>query len=328
MKRRAFIAFLGGAATVPLAWPPAARAQRVPHVGVLRPFGSPASDQAVEALRAGLHDLGYDEGRNIVLDIRYSGNRPELLPALAAELAALKVNVIVTYGPAGTKAAKEASSTIPIVMGRMDDADAQGFVASLSHPGGNITGVSFQSGDLATKWFELLKEVLPPGARIAALWDSASTVNQTRLIEAAAHTVGVDLFRIDVREPGDFQSALETARKEGAKGIVLLASPMITGGMSKIAGIAAAQGLAAIYVYSAFARAGGLIGYGPSEADPSFSYRRAAFYVDKILKGGNPADIPVEQPTRFEFTINLKVAKTLGITIPATMLGRADEVIE
>jgi len=142
----------------------------LPHVGVLRPFGSPQSDEAVAGLRAGLHDLGYDQGRNIVLDVRYSGNRPELLPALAAELVALKVNVIVTYGPAGTKAAKEATGTIPIVMGRMDDADAHGFISSLGRPGGNITGVSFQSGDLATKWFEILKEVLPPGARIAALW--------------------------------------------------------------------------------------------------------------------------------------------------------------
>jgi putative ABC transport system substrate-binding protein len=324
MKRREFIALLGGAVVVPYS----ARAQQIPHVGVLRPFGSPASDEAIAALRAGLHDLGYDEGRNIVLDIRYSSNRPELLPALAAELVALKVNVIVTYGPAGTKAAKEASSTIPIVMGRMDDADAQGFVASLGHPGGNITGVSFQSGDLATKWFEILKEVLPPGTRIAALWDAGSTINQTRLIEAAARTVGVDLLRIDVRGPADFQPALETARKEGARGIVLLASPMITGGMTELAQLASVHGLAAIYVYAAFARAGGLIGYGPSESDPSFSYRRAAFYIDKILKGANPAEMPVEQPTRFELAINLKAAKALGITIPATMLGRADEVIE
>ena len=201
MKRREFITLVGGAA---VAWPVVARAQSsMPHVGVLRPFGSPESDEAVEALRAGLHDLGYDEGRNIVLDIRYSGNRPETLRTLAAQLVALKVNVIVTYGPAGTKAAKEATGTIPIVMGRMDDADAHGFVASLGHPGGNITGVSFQSGDLATKWFELLKEVLPPGTRIAALWDAGSTINQTRLIDAAAHAVGVDLLRIDVQGPGD-----------------------------------------------------------------------------------------------------------------------------
>ena len=326
MRRRDFLGILsGGVVALPLA----ARAQSsTPHVGVLRPFGSPGSDEAVEALRAGLHDLGYDEGRNIVLDIRYSGNRPETLLTLAAQLVALKVNVIVTYGPAGTKAAKEATGTIPIVMGRMDDADAHGFVASLGHPGGNITGVSFQSGDLATKWFELLKEVLPPGTRIAALWDAGSTINQTRLIDAAAHAVGVDLLRIDVQGPGDFEGAMDAARKGGASGIVLLASPMITGGMNRLAELAAAQRLAAVYVYSAFARAGGLIGYGPSESDPSFSYRRAAYYVDKILKGANPAEMPVEQPTRFEFAVNLKVAKALGITIPATMLGRADEVIE
>ena len=326
MTRREFIGFFGVAA---IGSPLAARAQSgLPRVGVLRPFGTPQSDEAVAALRAGLHDLGYDEGRNIVLDIRYSGNRPELLPALAAELVALKVNVIVTYGPAGTKAAKEATSTIPIVMGRMDDADAHGFVASLGRPGGNITGVSFQSGDLATKWFELLKEVLPPGARIAALWDAGSTINQTRLIEAAAHTVGVDLFRIDVQNPGDFEAAMRAARNGGAKGIVLLASPLFTGGRTRLAELLSANRLASVYLYSAFAHAGGLIGYGPSEADPSFSYRRAAFYVDKILKGANPADIPVEQPSRFEFTINLRTAKALGITIPATMLGRADEVIE
>jgi putative ABC transport system substrate-binding protein len=325
MRRRQFLGVLGGAA----AWPVVARSQsRLPHVGVLRPFGSPSSDEAVQLLRDGLHELGYDDGRNIVLDIRYSGNRPEMLPTLAAQLVALKVNVIVTYGPAGTRAAKEATGTIPIVMGRMDDADAHGFVASLGRPGSNITGVSFQSGDLATKWFELLKEVLPLGARVAALWDVGSTINQTRRIEAAAHGVGVDLFRIDVRGPSDFEAAMEAARKGGALGIVLLASPMITGGMNRLAELAAAQRLAAVYVYSAFARAGGLIGYGPSESDPSFSYRRAAYYIDKILKGANPAEIPVEQPTRFELSINLKVAKALGIAIPATMLGRADEVIE
>jgi putative ABC transport system substrate-binding protein len=296
--------------------------------GVLRPFGSPQSDEAVAGLRAGLHDLGYDQGRNIVLDVRYSGNRPELLPALAAELVALKVNVIVTYGPAGTKAAKEATGTIPIVMGRMDDADAHGFVSSLGRPGGNITGVSFQSGDLATKWFEILKEVLPPGARIAALWDAGSTINQSRLIEAAAKTVGVDLFRIDVRNVAEFDAAMDAARNGGAKGIVLLASPMLTGGMTQLAELTSARGIASVYLYTAFARVGGLIGYGPSEADPSFNYRRAAFYVDKILKGANPAEMPVEQPARFELAINLKTAKALGITIPATMLGRADEVIE
>ena len=325
--RREFITLLGGAA---VAWPITVRAQQagVPRVGVLRPFGSPQSDEAVAGLRAGLRDLGYDEHRNITLDVRYSDNRPELLPSLAAELVARKVNVIVTYGPAATNAAREATRTIPIVMGRMDDADSHGFVANLSRPGGNITGVSFQSGDLATKWFEILKEVLRPGARIAALWDTGSTTNQARLIDAAAGTVGVDLLRIDVREPGDFQAALDRARDAGAKGLVLLGSPMLTGDMAQLAGLASARGLASIYYNARFARAGGLIGYGPSEADPSFNYRRAALYVDKILKGGNPAEMPVEQPTRFELTINLKTAKMLGITIPATMLGRADEVIE
>ena len=156
----------------------------------------------------------------------------------------------------------------------------------------------------------------------------ASTINQARLIEAAAHTVGVDLFRIDVRGSGDFEAAMQAARKDGALGIVLLASPLLTGNMTRLAELASAHRLASIYLYSAFARAGGLIGYGPSESDPSFSYRRSAFYIDKILKGANPAEMPVEQPTRFEFAINLKAAQQLGITIPATMLGRADEVIE
>ena len=188
--------------------------------------------------------------------------------------------------------------------------------------------MSFQSGELATKWFELLKDVLPQDSRIAFLWDANGTANQVRLTEQAARSIGVGFLKLDVRKPGDFSEAIATARERGAKGIVLLASPMMSGNMSLLAELALANRLAAVYLYPMFVKAGGLFSYGPDENDPSFNYKRAAFYVDRILKGAKPADLPVEQPTRFVFGINLKTAKTLGVRIPETMLGRADEVIE
>jgi putative ABC transport system substrate-binding protein len=311
-----------------VAWPLSSGAQqRVPRVGVLRSGGLPA-EISLEALRQGLRELGYIEGQNIVLEIRLAPTQPDRLPELAAELVRLGVDVIVTHGPAVTAAVKQATNTIPIVMGRMDDADAHGFVASLARPGGNITGVSFQSGELATKWFELLKDVLPQDSRIAFLWDANGTANQLRLTEQAARSIGVAFLKLDVRTPGEFSGAIAIARERGAKGIVLLASPMMSANMSRLAELALENRLAAVYLYPMFVRAGGLFSYGPDENDPSFNLKRAAFYVDRILKGAKPAELPVEQPTRFVFGINLKTAKTLGVRIPETMLGRADEVIE
>jgi putative ABC transport system substrate-binding protein len=325
MKRREFIALLGGAA----AWPLTARAQQanVPRVGVLRPIGA-APHQSVEELRQGLRELGYIDGQNIALEVRYAEGRFDRLPSLAAELVRLKFDVIVTYGPHGTRAASNATTTIPIVMGRMDDADGHGFVANLARPGGNITGLSFQSAELSTKWLELMKDVLPQGSLIAVLWDAGSTMHQLKTIEDAARSVAVNLHKVIVRTPNDFAGAFADAQRNRAVGVVMLASPLFTTQIPRLAELALSHRLAAIYMYRAFAQAGGLIGYGPLETDPSFSYSRAAVFVDKLLRGAKAAELPVEQPTKFKFVINLKTANALGITIPPTMIGRADEVIE
>jgi ABC-type uncharacterized transport system substrate-binding protein len=325
LKRREFITLLSGAA----AWPFAARAQqvRMPRIGVLRPIGS-APHESVEELKDGLRELGYVEGQNVILEVRYAEGNLDRLPVLAAELVRLKVAVIVTYGPHGTRAASEATRTIPIVMGRMDDADGYGFVANLARPGGNITGLSFQSAELSTKWLELMKEVLPPGARIAVLWDTGSTTHQRKAIEDAARSVGVDLYSVTLATSEHFVQAFAAARESQAKGLVMLASPLFTTQIPHLAELAFTHGLPAIYMYRAFAEAGGLIGYGPLATDPSFSYRRAAVFVDKLLRGAQAAELPVEQPTKFELVINLKTAKALGLTVPDRLLALADEVIE
>jgi putative tryptophan/tyrosine transport system substrate-binding protein len=288
----------------------------------------PPSQLAVEELRRGLRDHGYVEGQNIAIEFRSGEGGIERLPELAAELVRLKVAVIVAYGPQTIQAAKDATTTIPIVMGRMDDADAHGFVLNYSRPGGNITGLSFQSGELSTKWLELLKDILPHGARIAALWDVAGTSHQVQLIEQAAQTVGVDLNIFQVRGRQNFAPAFSAVKEAGARGLVILASPVMTSEMIPLAKLTFEHGLAASYMYREFAVAGGLISYGPSATDASFSFRRAAYFVDRILRGAKPGELPVEQPTRFYLTVNLKTAKTLNLTVPATMLGRADEVIE
>jgi putative ABC transport system substrate-binding protein len=326
VKRREFMSLLGGVAA---AWPLTARAQQpaLPRIGVLRPIGS-APHESVEELKEGLRELGYLDGRNIALEVRYAEGNFDRLPALAAELVRLNVAVIVTYGPHGTRAVSEATRTIPIVMGRMDDADGYGFVANLARPGGNITGVSFQSAELSTKWLELMKDVLPQDARIAVLWDAASTAHQLKTIQDAAHSVRADLYMLTVRSPEDFVQAIAEARERQAKGLVVLASPLFTTQMRRLADLAAAHRLASIYMYRAFAEMGGMIAYGPLATDPSFSYRRAAVFVDKLLKGTNAAELPVEQPTKFELVINLKSAKALGLEVPPMLLARADEVIE
>jgi putative tryptophan/tyrosine transport system substrate-binding protein len=322
MKRREFITLLGA-----VVWPLAARAQQPatngPRIGFLA-----LPNVGVEEIRQALRELGYIEGQNIAFEIFSMESGPDRLPDLAAELMRRKVAVIVTYGPQSTQAAQHATRKIPIVMARMDDADAQGFVTNYSRPGGNITGLSFQTGELSTKWIELLKESLPSGARIAALWDATGTGNQLRTIEQAAQSVKVDLHTVEWRSPEEFAVAFGAMQKAGVKGVVILASPLFSAQMIRLSELAAAHRIAATYIYRAFVEAGGLISYGPLDSDPSFNRRRAAYFVDKLLKGAKVADLPVEQPTRFYLAINLKTAKALGLEIPPTLLARADEVIE
>ncbi len=298
---------------------------KMPRVGLLRIDSPPR--KTVDEFRQGLRELGYLEGQNLALEIRWAESKVERLAELAAELIRLNVDVIVTHGSLGVRAAKAATNTIPIVMGRIDDADVHGFVATLARPGGNVTGLSFQTGDLSGKWLELLKEALPKVSNLAVLWDATGTAYQLKAIDLAGRFLGVKLQVLEVRSAADFDRAFEAAGTAQAKGLVILGSALLTTNASRLAGLAARHRLPAIYYNRSFAEAGGLMAYGPNESDPSWGWKRAAVYVDKILKGAKPADLPVEQPKKFEFIINLKAAKQIGLTIPPNVLARADKVI-
>jgi ABC-type uncharacterized transport system substrate-binding protein len=305
----------------------AQQSTNVPRIGRLG-AGSPSSDSArYEAFRQGLRELGYVEGKNIVIEWRYAEGKRDRLPALAAELVALKVEVIVTGGGGATRAAKEATSTIPIVMAQASDPVSDGFVASLARPGGNITGLSNFAPELSGKQLELLKEIVPNLSRVAVFGTSTRVGNAQALkeIELAATAFGVKLQYLDVLGPKDFETAFRGARKGGADAVLMLVwGPILNPRQKEIAELAVKNRLPAIYGDREHVKAGGLMTYGVSEADLD---RRAATYVDKILKGRKPADLPVEQPKKFEFIINLKAAKQIGLTIPPNVLARADQVI-
>jgi putative ABC transport system substrate-binding protein len=269
--------------------------------------------------------LGYIEGQNLSVDVRWANNELDLLPRLAAELIQLKADVIVSGGPQAISAAKQATSTIPIVMGRMDDVVEHGLVKSLAQPGGNITGLSFQTGELSGKWLDLLKDVLPKMSRAAVLWDTSSTAGQLKTVESSARAMDLPLETWKVPTQSKLEHIFDRANERRAEGLVILASPVFTGQRARLAELTARHRLPAIYYHEGFAAAGGLLAYGPKLSD--FSWRRAAVFVDKILKGAQPAELPVEQPTNFEFVINLKTAKQIGLTIPPNVLVRADRVI-
>jgi putative tryptophan/tyrosine transport system substrate-binding protein len=308
--------------------PPAAEAQqatRVPHVGVLR-AGSPP-DPSIEGFRAALRDLGYVEGQTIVVTQRWAEGRPERLPALAAELVRLKVDVILATQTPAAAAAKQATSVIPIVVISADPVGS-GLVDSLARPGRNITGLTFVLPELDGKRLQLLREVAPNVSRIAILLapDSPAALLRARESRLAAEKLGVSLQAVEVASPYDFASAFATIRQERA-GALLVTAFLITSQKDRqaIVELAAKHRLPTVYDRKEAVDAGGLMAYGPSLTE---AYRRAATFVDKILKGAKPADLPVEQPTRFELVINLKTAKALGLTIPQSLLLRADQVIE
>src|SRR5262245_34436999 len=308
-----------------------ARAQqpkKIPRIGYL--IGQSRSTAAVriDPFRQGLRELGYVEGKNIVIDYRYAEEKLDRLPALASELVRLKVDVIVTSGPIPTRAAKEATSTIPIVMTQDSDPVGSGFVGSLARPGGTITGLSNLRPELSGKQLELLKEVIPKLSRVAVFGTSTHPGNAQilREVEFAAGGFGVKLQYLDVLTPKDIETAFRAAGKGRAEAALM----MVAGGVwvphrTEIAELAVKNRLPAIHQYRSYVEAGGLMSYGVNFADLD---RRAATYVDKILKGANPADLPVEQPTKFEFVINLKTSKQIGVTLPPNVLARADKVIK
>ena len=316
--------------TILLATAPAAHAQqptKIPRIGFQ--LDSPASSLAsrIEAFRQGLRELGYVEGKNIVIEWRFAEGKFDRLPELAAELVRLKVDVIVSPGPTVTRALKEATSTIPIVMAQDTDPVGSGFVASLAHPGGNITGLSALAPEMSGKQLELLKEIIPKLSRVAVIGNSTNPGDAQSLRETvlAAGTFEIYLRYLDVLDPKDIETAFRAALKGRADAVLVLGNPILNSHRKQIVDLAAKHRLPATYARPEYVEAGGLMYYGTNYND---LYRRAATYVDKILKGAKPADLPVEQPTKFELVINLKAAKQIGLTIPPNVLVRADRVIK
>ena len=323
---RSLIVFICLLAAVLLPAGSAAQQPAVHRIGILIPSSASFISARVEAFRQRLRELGYVEGKNIVLEYRYAEGKPERLPDLAAELVRLKVDVIVTVSPGPTLAAKKASGTIPIVFAGASDPVETGIVSSLAQPGENITGLSLMAPDLDGKRLELLKEAFPKVARVAFLWRSGGSRGNLPLteMEAVAKALGLKLRSLPVRSLEDFEGAFARAKRDGAQALITNPGALIITQQRQVLDFAAKNRLPAIYHTSEFVEAGGLMSYAPNYAD---LWRRAADFVDKILKGTKPADMPIEQPTKFELIINLKTAKQIGLTIPQKMMERADRVI-
>jgi putative ABC transport system substrate-binding protein len=325
ISRRTFLGVLAGGLLTPPAVE-AQRAEKVYRVGILAayPIGPIFRDPFVAALR----DLGYVEGHNLALEIRSANNVPERVPILAVELVRLNVDVIVTGGDAEVAAAQQATRTIPIVMAPSGDPVRAGYVASLARPGGNITAVSFLSPDVSAKLLEVLKDALPKMSRVAVLWNSANPTKAVDFDETqrAAQAPRLTVFSIEVKAASELETALTAIRRARADALLILVDQVLSHELRpRIAKFAMKQHILSIAGNSGYAAVGGLMGYGPGGGE---MYRRAAGLVAKILKGANPADLPVEQPTKLELAVNLKTAKALGLTIPQSLLLRADQVIE
>ena len=322
--------FLAGAGAGHLAAPLTAEAQqagKVHRIGMLETTSMALNAANIEAFRQGLRELGYVEGRNYIIEYRSADGRSERFPDLAAELVRQKVDVILTRGTPAVMAAKSATGAIPVVMAASSDPVLSGVVASLARPGGNITGLSSIVHEVSGKRLELIREVFPGVSRIAVLliMSNPAEALQWKETEIAASSLRVQVQLLDVRKAGDFGRAFDAAIKQRAGALVVGLDTLTQTNHRFIVDLAAKHRLPTIYGTREFVDAGGLMGYGVSYPD---LYRRAATYVDKILKGAKPADLPVEQPTKFDLVINLKTAKALGLTIPPSLLARADEVIE
>jgi len=331
MRRRTFITLLGGAA----AWPLAARAQqgeRVRRIGLLMGTADDREGQTrVAALKQGLQELGWTDGRNIQIETRFGGADAARIRAAAAELVALAPDVIVGQTTPVIRALRQATSSIPIIMAAVNDPVDQGFVSSLAHPGGNITGYvtgfsQFKYG-LSGEWLELLKEVAPKVTRAAVIRDPtiAPGIGQFGAIQAVAPSLGLEVSPFNVRDAGEIERTITAFSRSSNGGLIVTGSALAVVHREVIIALAARNNLPAVYFERLFVARGGLVSYGPDLSD---QFRRAAGYVDRILKGTKPADLPVQAPTKYELVINLKTAKALGLTIPRTLLARVDEVIE
>jgi putative ABC transport system substrate-binding protein len=301
---------------------------KVPRIGILVSAGDPGQSQIAEAFRKGLREVGYIEGKNILIEYRYGQGKLDRIPSLITELVQAKVDVLVVSSLVGIRAAKQTTKSIPIVMLASSDPVATGIVESLARPGGNITGLALLSRELSAKRVELLKEVFPRILRVAILWDADAPgpALAFKEYEAAAQAFKLRVLSLEVRAPNpDFEGAFQAATKSRAGALIVISNPLIIRTRRQIAGLAAKSRLALIYESSRYMEDGGLMSYSARDLD---QWSRAATYVDKILKGAKPADLPVEQPTKFELVINLKTAKQIGLTIPPNVLARADKIIK
>jgi ABC-type uncharacterized transport system substrate-binding protein len=326
MKRRKFIIFLGSSV---VAWPIAVYAQqdrKIPRIGYLMDRSGPPG-VLDEGFLAGLREHGYVVGQNLAIEYRWTDGKTERLPALARELVASKVDIIVVAGAESTKAAKAVSERIPIVMASSQDAVGDGLVASLAHPGGNVTGRSVYAPELTAKRIEILKEMFPNLAKIGVLWNNENegAAGQLREAEGTGRTLGIAIESLPVRIPDGLDEVMARAMRAGAGAILIVSDSSTISNRAKIGGSALRYKLPTIFSNKAYLSGGGLMSYGPDIVE---SFRLSVIHVDKILHGANPANLPVEQPTRFEFVINVKTAKALEITVPPALLARADNVIE
>jgi putative tryptophan/tyrosine transport system substrate-binding protein len=326
IRRRELVAMIGGVA---MTWPFVTRAQEkaVPVIGLLSPFSRADSEVWHQAFRQGLRDLGWVEGANIRIEYRYADGQDKRLPELVADLISLKVDIVVVTVTTDALPAAKATKTIPIVMASTGDPVGTGLIASLARPGGNVTGLTQIATDLVGKRLELLKEVAPGISRLAVFWDARDQVAKLswQEMQLPARKLGMELHPLKVQRGGEFDAAFDSAVGAGDGALIALPSPLFVDGRQRIVDFAVAHRMPSIFHIPDFVRSGGLLSYGPDRAD---LFRRSASYVDKILKGAKPGDLPVEQPTKFQLVINLKTAKALGLTVPPTLLARADEVIE
>ncbi len=325
MDRRRFTSFLAGGLVVARSF--AAQPAKLHRIGYLGGTPPSAEPYLFEGFFQGLRELGYVEGQNFVLEGRYYGDRIERLPALAAELVQLKVDVIVAGGPPAPEAAHRATTTIPIIMAYHPDPVGSGLAASLARPGGNVTGMSVLTPELVGKQLQLLKEVIPGMSRVAVLSNPTVPTNALLLkeAEAAGRSMNVQLQVLDVRAPGDFDGAFSAMMRDRSHALIVLGGSIFFAERTRVVALAAQNRLPSMYLLKQYVEAGGLMAYGASNRE---SIRRAATYVDRVLKGAKPADLPIEQATKLELIINLKTAKALGLTIPQGLLQRADEVIQ
>ncbi len=305
----------------------AQQAGRIPHIGFMGNSTAALEANLVEPFREGLQELGYEEGRNLIIEFRWAEGKYDRFPALIAELIALKVDVIVTAGTPASLAVKKATTSVPLIMIGVGDPVATGLVASLARPGGNITGLTSMSWEMEGKRLELLREVAPTVSHIAVFWNAGSPIQviQEQQTRTAAKVLGMKMLSLGVRNLDEIETAFTTIVREQPDALLVLADRLFLYHRKLIAEFAAQHRLPGVHAYRELVEAGGLMSYGPSYAD---IHRRAAIYVDKILKGTKPEDLPVERPVKFVLVVNLKAAKALSLTVPSTLIARADEVIE